>query len=194
MRQYDYRLVSSGGVGSCAVEKWALSRLTKAGWSAHHRDPNVTSDRPLRVLYIVGNPYNQLLSFYRRGFLHAPYDHCAHVSGDVVGMQQRQSWSLEQYVEGGRDYFMLESHFNGWWNHTQRSYEVMFVRYETIPRVVVKMCEWFDIDEPFVFKPRNSDIFKQPDNLVRGLVDIYGRFAEQVCKLPDWVVKGPEEE
>ena len=161
------------------------------GWSAHERNPVLVPERPTRVLYIVGNPYNQLLSFQRRGFLRAPYEHCKHVSGDVLGISQRPAWTLQEYLENGEDFFGLAEHFDGWWTHRDREYEIMFVRYETLPRVMVQLCDWFGIEKPFEFRQRRSDVFKQPTFITAGLVKMYGRFAQQVCALPDCVVKGP---
>lgn len=190
MENYDYRLVSSGGVGSCAVERWVADRLTMKGWSAHQRDPRIEPQgRPVRVLYIVGNPYNQLLSFHRRGFLKAPYTHCRHVAGDVDGLSARDEWTVEEYVRNGVDYFRLQSHFAGWWEYRARDYEIMFVRYETMPHVLDAMRLFFCKTTPFRFEKRVSNVFGEPSAVMEGLVDMYGPFAAQVCKLPDVVVK-----
>lgn len=193
----DKYLVSTGGVGSCAVEAWAHGKLCEMHngqpWSAHTRNPKIVprDGEEVRVLYIVGNPYNQLLSFHRRGFLSAPYRHCQHVGGNVQALEWRKEWTLEEYLDQGEDLFRLESHFDGWWKYAARRYEVMFVRYETMPTVIEGVAAWLGVEANFAFKPRASDVFKQPPAVREKLVEMYGRFAMRVCDLPPLIIKRP---
>ena len=197
MQPTDYRLVSTGGVGSCAVEEWARDKLTRTQdgvrWSAHTRSPVIASDKPVKVLYIFGNPYNQLLSFHRRGFLRSPYLHCQHVSGDVGGISQELEWSLDTYLANGRGYLNLKEHFLGWMTHSQRTYQIMFVKYENMPDHIQELSDWFGIDAPFNFTPRQSDILRQPAHIVNSLRKMFEDYMYIVASIPDITIKGPGE-
>jgi hypothetical protein len=187
----DYRLVSTGGVGTWALAEWASDRLTRQGWPGHRRDPRVETDHPIKMVYVVGDPRLQLLSFHRRGFLKSPYDHCKHVGGDIAGISQELSWDLDTYLKNGRDYFQLEQHFNGWWLFPQRTYHIMFIKYDALPRRAEELRIWLDKKDSFVFKKRKSNLHDQPWYIHQGLERLYGRFAERVRMMPDVVYKHP---
>jgi len=188
-----YYLVSTGGVGSCAVERWAHDKLCKEHlgkrWSAHTRDPLIYTEEGVRVLYIFGNPYNQLLSFFRRGFMKAPYLHCQHVGGLVAHLSQENQWEIGTYLTERRECYKLRQHFEGWWGFKHRQYDIMFIRYETIPNHINDLREWFGIEERFEFVPRASDFTKQSEAIQAGLVKMFGDYKEMLDALPDVTIK-----
>lgn len=146
-----------------------------------------------RAVYVYGNPFNIILSYFRRNFLVAPYHHCQNIGGDLDALMQRTSWNLEAYFSlMENDPFKLREHFYGWFEHKERSYDIMFVRYESLDSSLPEICKWYNFDESkgrdFVFKKRNSDWSESPKFVIENLERLYGQFNKELSELPNILI------
>jgi len=187
MRNYQ---LSPGGCGSCALEDFFGNHINypRDSWNAHERDSN-KPDPNSKVAYIYADPYNTILSYYRRNFLVTPYYHCQHISGDVNILNVKPSWTLEEFLQMSEDPFRLRDHFRGWYDNKNRTYDIMFIKYESLPYTFPKLCEWFNYDnKSFDFKSRNSEWESQSDTIKENLDRLYGAYREELSKLDDIVI------
>lgn len=178
-------LISTGGVGSCAVRNYIREFIYTT--DAHRRDPKI--DIPAKIVYVYGDPRNQLLSFFRRGFMRAPYTHCHHVRGNVEDISVLPEWTLESYLENGVDYYDLSGHLSGWLNYNQRCYEIMFVRYEAMADKMMDILQFMDIPlmpNGFEFRARSSDWTALPDKHQEQITDMFKGYPG--WNLPDILI------
>ena len=180
----NYQL-SPGGCGSCALEDFFGNNINfpRDSWNAHQRDPSLP-EAGSQVGYIFADPYNVVLSYFRRGFLQYPYDHGKHISGDMSILMARPSWTMEDFFRLPSDPFRLQDHMEGWWNRPQRDYNIMFIRYETLTQHLPELCQWFGLSperaKHFEFIPRNSDWEQQSGFVKENLERMYGVFDRRL--------------
>ena len=183
----NYYQVSPGSCGSCALEELFKGRINTLPWNAHERSAPSPAEGS-KVCYLFTDPYNIILSYFRRNFLVSPYDHAHHISGALDVLSERSSWDISSFLDLPEDPFMLESHFDGWYNHSQRNYDIMFLRYDSLKETLPSLCEWYGYPSgkslEFTFKPRASDWTKQPPHIQEGLHRMYGSFREKILSLP----------
>jgi len=183
----NLHLLSTGGVGTYAIEEWGRPYWSQSRMSPHTRSPIVHIGRQ-RFMYVFGDPRNQLMSFFRRGFMKAPYEHCKHVSGNVKYLAQRKEWTVVDYLQDEYDAYMLYEHLKGWLTHHPRNYDIMFVRYEALskPAVRQRMQEWVGQDKPFEFAPRASNWKEQLTATNRVAINrMFGPMTLLIEQLPD---------
>jgi len=151
-------LISTGGTGTYAIEAWGRPNWSSKRVPAHQRSPLIAGEEKQRVLYIFGDPRNQLLSFFRRGFMTPPYTHCQHVGGNVKYLLRMSRISVDSYLLLEYDAYQLYEHLRGWLSHVRRRYDIMFVRYEALhkPEVEKAMRSWVGAEKSFLFKQRKS--------------------------------------
>lgn len=189
----NYQL-SPGGCGSCALEDFFGKAINypRESWNAHER--NFTKpEAGSKVAYIFADPCNIVLSYFRRGFLNAPYYHCRHIDGDVNSLSQKNSWGIADYfLLMDTDPFKLRDHFFGWYNNKNRDYDIMFIRYETLNDNLEELCKWYSFDtekcKNFTFKQRNSDWKTSTEFVQLHLERLYGDFRNELLQLPDVII------
>lgn len=182
----DLHLLSTGGTGTYAIEAWGRPHWSKARISPHTRSPLVHIGRQ-KFLYVFGDPRSQLLSFFRRGFMRAPYEHCKHVGGNVKYLASRKEWTLDDYLREEYDAYQLYEHLHGWLTHHPRNYDIMFVRYEALGKEKVRrrMGEWVGQERPFEFKLRASHYELLPPTQRQAIDRMFGQMVLLVEQLPD---------
>ena len=149
---HTVQVTSFGGSGSTALS----AHLVAAGVDIpktpgefpfkHQRFPPAAADVPegFRVLYPFADPRNAMLSIFRRSYGIGHYRGLHLRSPDAAAAARLAS--LDAFLAGGIDDFELEDHVERWL--TPREYPVMFVRYESLPRVWSTVREFVGIDRP----------------------------------------------
>ena len=206
-------LISPGSVGSTYLENLFGTRIksVKTDYNAHERNSNLAIFNDSKVCYRFGNPYDIVLSYFRRGFMVFPYQHTSNISGDLNTLCKvpsfisssfpnsfcwfgKPSWNLDEYLELDSDPFKLEEHFLNWYKNPGRNYEIMFLKYETLNDHIEDLCSWFNIDKKYADKyqrkTRNSNYKKLNNKRLEKMKKLYGRFFDFTDNLPN-VITNP---
>lgn len=175
-------MASMGGVGSTALARHigSISDKTKR---EHAFSPSVYDEfTNLRLGYMVGNPYNSVLSIFRRGYqqMHVTAMH----ANSGTKPARLRGMSLEEYLEHGVDEFFIERQFNNWVNNSNPKHPTIIIRYELLSDNVEQILDFFGCDKPFTVKTRKSSWLDQPEYIKRGLESIYGHLNAEIEALP----------
>lgn len=194
-------LQTMGGAGTYAIHDFlkkvkgkVITKGVEGKNNPHSRNPKYQEywnhKYNGKVVYLYSNPYDTILSFYRRGFFnninHYKNLECNNLNKIKLGL------SLEEFLKNGEDYFQLEEHFKNWYNYKDRYYDIMFIKYEKLEKNIISFMSWFDISEKdalkFKVKKRNSDWRNENDNIKKGLKHIYGDFKQFLDELDDKII------
>lgn len=181
-RPYECKLVSVGGVGSTALGRHVWSTNDKTSYE-HAFSPAVFTGHPkLRLGYMYGDPYNAVLSVFRRGYqdmhIRAMHRHTGITPPSLAKV------SIDEYLEAGLDQFGLEAQFDRWVGAVPAPCPLILVKYEGLAEGIGEVLDFFAVKKPFVVRPRKSSWETQPDNIRRGLEKIYGSMREKVLAMP----------
>lgn len=185
--------ISPGGCGNYYLQSLFRKyvNVKKETLNTHSNNP-LSPDENSRVAYIYGDPFNIILSFYRRGFLSSPYTHFRHIGGDYKTMERLPEWSLKDFLSLKKDPLFLFDHFRAWYFHDNRNYDIAFFRYESLADTIQDLCLWYELDKSiikdFSFSPRSSNWKDQDISIQRGLENNYGEYKAFLDKLPDVVI------
>ena len=188
-----YYLISTGCCGTKAV----LTFLKQSGlirpqaWHSHRRNPNDVKAPPDSLVYLFANPYNSILCMMSR--FNRGNAHIKNIGGDIGGysnFRPKGGWNIESYLKHGKDFFMLENHFDIWYNS---GHNVMFVKLERLPEVWPVILERWGmdpktVDQGFELKERNSNWQQQPDNIKQGLQNMLGKFYARYQAFDDYFI------
>lgn len=111
----NYRQITSGGCGSQWLAGFMRSKCGMAfpkGWNGHARDPKKNAAPENKIVYLTGDPFDQILSFDRRGFFLSGA-HCGHMNGDTEAMKHVINAGIDRVIELGKDPFLIEDHIRG---------------------------------------------------------------------------------
>jgi hypothetical protein len=181
-RPYECKLVSLGGVGSTALGRHMWSTNDKTSYE-HAFSPKIFTGHPqLRLGYMYGDPYNAVLSVFRRGYqemhIQAMHRHTGIKPRSLAGV------TLEQYLAEGRDQFGLEAQFDRWTGGEKAPAPLILIKYEGLSEGIGDVLNFFGVRKPFAVRSRKSDWESQPEAVRRGLETIYGRLREKVLAMP----------
>jgi hypothetical protein len=207
--RHTFQITSVGGVATTFLYEYALDcgvdiflpydgglYADDYGIWKHLRVPINAADHPnlrvrpkYRVLYVVGNPYNSVCSLFRRGFHYWALERLFVPQGYANRFQRH--WNLKSYLENGEDLFLLSEHVTNWTKQKyERSYPVLVVKYEAIPRCRDVIMEFMGIEprkqKYLEFWRRSSDYRLLPQRQVQQLKLIYGDLADYIDSLPDY--------
>lgn len=181
-------LVSPGGCGTFFMRDVVLRENYNKFFEAekantHRPNPNMPPNFKGKIIYLYSNPYNMILSFFKRGFLKSPYLHCKYIGGNLAEISKKEEWKLQEYLENGIDFFNLEKHFHNWFEFSQRNYEIMFVKYEFLQYSIEKILDWYGLPDRIDyfksnFRKRKSNWTNQKIEIIEGLYKIYGSHKE----------------
>jgi hypothetical protein len=152
----------------------------------HQRQPPKAHEVPdgFRVVYLVGDPRDAVLSIFRRRWQLGHYEG---MNGEAPGPQARRRLaSLDDFLEAGVDDFRLAEHLHGWLGHDP-AYPVMFVRYADMVSVWNELCDFVGLgpERPVVgIRPRNSDWRSLPQRQIECLDAMYGDLAAEIAGMP----------
>ena len=185
-------LVTQGSAGSTWF-KSILGAKTLAGncksFTNRHIHTAIVPDVK-KIVYIYSNPYDTILSYYRRKFMSNTI-HCRHMGGDVDFLSKHTGLSLLDFLSLEYDPFMIERHFKNYYYNEDRTYDLMMVKYEHIPNYIEDILEWFDsshkINE-FQFKSRKSNYKDQPQKIQELLEKTWGNLMAFQQKLEPFII------
>lgn len=180
----DFRsaMASMGGVGSTALARHIGSIADKTV-KEHAYSPRVFDQYTnLRLGYIYGNPYNAVLSIFRRSYqqMHVQAMHAGSgtIPADLEGI------SLEAFLEGGKDEFCMERQFDNWTAETNPMHPIILIKYETLGEHIEEILEFFGTKDPFEVKERKSSWLDQPVSIRKQLENVYGDLFAKVEAMP----------
>jgi hypothetical protein len=189
---HTVQVTSFGGSGSTALSEHLVAAgadLPKTPGEfpfKHQRFPPDAADVPagFRVLYPFADPRNAMLSIFRRSYGLGHY-RGLHLRSPAPDAAARLA-SLEAFLDGGVDDFGLVDHVDRWLE--PRGYAVMFVRFESLPKVWPTVRDFVGIPlsaSCLEMRARTSAWESLPRGQRRRLNQIYGRLAERLDALGD---------
>jgi hypothetical protein len=181
-RNYECKLVSLGGVGSTALGRHMWSTNDKTSYE-HAFSPAIFKGHPnLRLGYMYGDPYNAVLSVFRRGYqdmhITALHRHTGVTPPSLTGV------SIDQYLEAGKDQFGLEAQFDRWAGGEKAPAPLILIKYEGLQEGIGDVLKFFGVSKPFDVRSRKSSWEKEPEHVRKGLEKIYGSLREKVLAMP----------
>lgn len=185
-------MVTPGSAGTYYMKSFLGKNYNPLKLNTHRRNPKMPKRFKGRVVYLYSNPYDTILSYYRRGFLKEPYDHCSHIEGDLKGIREKNKWFLQEFLKNGRDFFQLGDHFRQWFSYNGRTYDILFIKYESLLQTLPQLIEWYELPKEkmlkkFHFTARNSSWRNQPREIQEGLWKIYGDHFDFLDNLNDTI-------
>lgn len=186
----EVALCSMGGVGSTALARHIGSIADKTV-REHAFSPAVYDDEnQVRLGYMFGNPYNSVLSIFRRGYqeMHA---NAMNVNSGTKPSNLKNV-GLEAYLEKGVDEFRTMRQLENWTNPALVKHPTILIKYEDLAGNVDKVLEFFGCDKPFEFKARNSAWESQPAHIKDGLEKVYGELFRKIEAMPAITILEPE--
>ena len=182
-------MCSMGGVGSTALARHIGSISDKT--TREHAYSPVMYDQinNLRLGYMFGSPYNSVLSIFRRHYqaMHAK----AMNANSPTRPVKLRGVTLEEYLEGGVDYFRMERQFDNWVGNSDPRHPTILIKYEDLGTHIGEVLDFFGCNKDFSVKARRSSWQEQPLHIRRGLEHIYGSLHEKVQAMPGLRVLTP---
>ena len=186
----------------------------------HHYDTNSVPkiDKDTTVVYLYGNPFNCLLSFYGKQKLNnywgrkslIPYtngrkqERCKWVKKtcyDLVGNYDKinDDWDVNGYLNNGEDLFKWEENFDKWIN-SETDYAILFIHsedmWENWDEIVWHLFGKNNLKDDgtkHIKLPekiqRKSDWTKLPEKTKTKLFNLYGNLYDKVNSLPSVFLK-----
>lgn len=194
----DFLVCSPGGVGSSFfisfLEKYKSVNSYKDGDGLKHIDrPPLTLNNKLKAVYIYGDPYNIVLSLFRRKYHHYQsvklLFKCSHIK------PINPDCTIEQYLQEGIDRLQLENHFDNWHN-ARINYPIMLIKYEAIWDNLPIIFDYLEISREEIKnfpsrKNRSSDWQFLSEELKKKLSNMYGELHEKIMNFDDLKIKEP---
>ena len=180
-RPYQCKLVSLGGVGSTALGRHIWSTNDKTSYE-HAFSPEIFTGHPsLRLGYMYGDPYNAVLSVFRRGYqdmhIKAMHRHTGIKPPSLAGV------TVADYLEEGRDQFGLEAQFDRWVGKVKAPAPLILIKYEGLSTGIGEVLDFFGVKKPFTVRSRKSSWENEPEHIRRGLEKVYGSLREKVLAM-----------
>jgi hypothetical protein len=189
-----YRFATEAGLniyrsydGGDVVSDWGIWKHTRfpIGHS-HHQGLEVLPG--YRVVYIVGDPRDALMSIYRRGFNYWAIDRLDLSNEDVATLRSCQS--LDDYLSHGKDLYQFADHVDRWIQGAGGHYPVMVIKYAAIWSNKDQLLDFMQVPEKSrgLFpeqKDRNSDWSSLDPERRDRICHIYGDLADRIESLPD---------
>ena len=196
---HDVQVTSFGGAGTTAL----CDHLTSRGvtlqrgpghwpWKHRRRRPSPT-DVPegFRVIYLLGDPRDAVLSLFRRDYQLGHYQ--AVNERDPDPSAGRRLESLDRFLQAGVDDFALADHVDRWLA-PDPGYPLLAIRYEALASNWPEIADFVEIapEPPMAVLERASDWRSAPSWVRSRLDDMYGALARRIDALPSvWRVDDP---
>jgi len=190
--EHTVQVTSFGGSGTTALCAHLLAadvdlQPGPAQWPfKHRRQPPSADEVPdgFRVLYLVGDPRDAVLSIFRRNL---QFGHYGGVHGRAPDDEvRRRLATLEGFLATGVDEFELADHVDGWLNHPS-GYPVLVIRYEHVVDHWDRIREFLQLEpgnQPPELRPRRSDWTALAEPMRGQLQQMYGALAARIEALP----------
>ena len=183
-------LCSMGGVGSTALGRHIGSISDKTIREHAHSPIVYDSEKQIRLGYVFGNPYNSVLSVFRRGYQNMNTQ--AMNVGSGAEIADLKGVEIEEYLQRGVDEFRLDRQLTNWCDPKLTKHPTILIKYEELADNIEQVLDFFGCDKPFEVRTRKSSWDTQPANIVSGLVDMYGDFNKRVEEMPAITVLQPQ--
>ena len=188
---HTVQVTSFGGSGTTALCAHLLAagvdlQPGPAQWPfKHRRQPPSAHEVPegFRVLYLVGDPRDAVLSIFRRNLQVGHYGALHGRPPEPEVMQRLET--LETFLAAGIDDFDLAGHVDGWLHHPA-GYPVLFVRYDRLPEVWDEVNAFVGLEPehpPMPLRERNSDSRAISSPAKEQLDTMYGELAARIVAL-----------
>jgi len=188
----------------------------KDGFQNHYYDTNSVPkiDKDTTVVYIYGNPFNSLLSFYKRNRdterkisiidSNGKEEPCKWLKKTCYWLRGNykdvnDAWDINGYLDNGKDLFKWEENFDKWIN-SETDYPILFIKSEDM---------WENWDEIMWhlfgknnFKGDVNKYIKLPEKIQRSsdwtelseetktkLFNVYGNLYDKINNLPPVFLK-----
>jgi hypothetical protein len=181
-RKVRCAMASMGGVGSTALARHVGSLADKTPREHAFTPMLYAKDKPMKLGYIYGNPYNAVLSVFRRSYQDMHTKAMNHSSDTAPG--KIKDMTIEQYLERGIDEFRIERQFDNWINAAECPHSILLIKYEDMGRNIDEILRYFESDEAFEFKTRKSSWEQEPDAIKAGLEKMYGSVKAKIDLQP----------
>lgn len=182
-RRVRCAVASMGGVGSTALARHVGSLADKTPREHAYTPMLYAEDAPLKLAYVFGDPYNAVLSVFRRGYqdMHARAmnAHSETPPANLKGM------TIAEYLERGIDEIRIERQVDNWVNAAACPHPILLIKYEALARNLGQVLEYFESSEPYEVLPRRTGWEEEPEPIRRGLEKLYGPLREKIMALPD---------
>ncbi len=189
---HTVQVTSFGGSGTTAVCRHLLDANVDlqpgpGQWPFKHRRwPPQAAEVPagFRVLYIVGDPRDAILSIFGRNLQFGHYGSLHGKEPDATAHTRLQS--IETFLDAGVDDFELDDHVDRWLRHPA-GYPVMVVRYDRIHDTWPDVHEFVGLSRDYAALPRRerrNDWRTIPLQMQKQLDDLYGPLARRIQALP----------
>lgn len=185
-------LVTPGAAGTYMMAKLVGNKKYLNGgldfYNRHHHTGIIKNVE--KVIYLYSNPYDTILSFHSRKFMNSPF-HCTYMGGDVQFLNRNLGLNLRDFLNLKYDPFLLEKHFNNYYNIAGKYYSLMMVKYESLPDHIDIVLDWLNRSEcrkNFEFIPRKSKWYEQPQVIQDLLKHTWGNLMEFQTKLPPCLI------
>lgn len=188
---YNTVLITPGAAGTFMMaDLIGIKNLNNniQGFNRHQKNPDIKNCT--HVVYLYSNPYDTILSYYRRGFM-SNIIHCMNMGGDVEFFQKNKTNNLIEFLKLDKEPFEIEKHFLNYYHFNDRKYKIMFVKYEYLTNHIEKVLEWFNSKEKikdFSFTERNSKWQNQDDEVKKLLKQKIGSHKDFIDSLPSMFI------
>ena len=194
------QVTSYGGSGTTAL----CDHLASAGLDLpkgpgyfpfkHQRRPPEADEVPsgFRAVYLYSDPRNAVLSIFRRGIQVGHYQFLRMVADPAPDVLRRLS-SLDAFLDGGVDEFLLEDHVGQWLARGSLGYPLLAVSLESLDDTWPVVCCFLGLEEGHPGLPaatRGSDWRGLPRPQRDKLDEMYGRLVQRLESLPPVQVVG----
>ena len=139
-----------------------------------------------RAVYLFSHPMNAILSVFRRDFQKW---HARAMNRDDNYSEWNDDWELADFLKQDVDHFRMGEQFHGW-TRADRSYPILLLKFDAL---------WDRLPEVFAFlglpseamgefperRERHSDWTDEPEEVQRGLEQMYGELRREVKEAPD---------
>jgi len=153
----------------------------------------ITLSGDFKIIFVFGNPYDILISLFRRNYCSATTKKYNFGFPETKVMKEKHKeltgLSLQEYLEKGKELTGIEEYFNSY-KDAKVDYPILMIRYESMWSNLDKIFDFLNISKDLVNefpreKQRQSDWRELPDHLKDKLVSRYGNFYKRIEDFPD---------
>lgn len=163
---------------------------TNPSFNHHNRNANnVAFTEESRVVYIFCNPYDYVLSCFRRWEnTDGVRSHNQQCGGDNEYYVSKNYKGLKDFLSDPYDSFKYKEHADGYLYNDQRKYNLLFAKYEVLSEYGIKpILDFWNLDNDpdcFKFKQRSSN-WKNESQEIKDLLEFkYGDVMKWYEELP----------
>ena len=164
-----------------------------------------------KVIYMFGNPYNAVMSYYRRAHAEGhnwTYIHSLNLRSKYhkhILRGANEGWTVDNYLNNclstkdlisgkkveKRDLLGLENHFD-LWTDAQKEYPILYINFEDMWDNLDIIFDFLEINKSLISKfpvkkERYCNWLKTPTNVQEKLIKVYGNLEKKVSKKPTYI-------